>query len=116
MRRVHLHFPAVRVALEQCQLAWAEFVAVLLGIGGRDGEQRFVGGKGVLVATRRIQRIAPGEATIPGRDGAGGITRPLRTERGEVLAETRGLGGVHLGLQQRGSQHRDSQKAGIEAL
>ncbi|MNG01369.1 hypothetical protein D3C84_843460 [compost metagenome] len=65
---------AVRVALEHRQLAGCEFVFVLLGVGGGDGEQRLFIGERVSEKTPAVHGCRTGfKATVPGRNAAVGV-------------------------------------------
>lgn len=72
---------ALRVALEQRQLAIAQLVAVLLGVGRGDDEQRFLVGEGVgQEAVGRDRAGVLGQPAGPGGDAAVGVAFLLRAE------------------------------------
>ncbi|MNP23179.1 hypothetical protein D3C76_1158790 [compost metagenome] len=74
MARVDRNLVGVRVALEHRQLAGCEFVFVLLGVGGGDGEQRFFIGERVSEKTSAVHGCRTGfKATVPGRNAAVGV-------------------------------------------
>ena len=113
--RVNVEFPAVAKAREHGQLTRAELLTVLFCLRRSDAEQRLVGGIRVAIAQGRIVSIGiTGQATVPGRDSAGGITGLFGADRGQVLAETRGLGCIDLSLSQRAAQQQSAEQAGAQ--
>ncbi|MNN18901.1 hypothetical protein D3C81_1321210 [compost metagenome] len=84
---VHRNLVAVRVALEQGQLARGEFVLVLLGVGGGNHQQRFVIGEWITEKAVVQRRSAGLEATGPGRNATVGIGLFLGPQRGQGSAQ-----------------------------
>ncbi len=95
---VDRHPEAVRVGLEQRQLARGQVFPVLLQVGLVDGEQRLVRGERVRVVLARLvagRRL--GDAAGPGGNAAGGVAGLLRAQRGEARLQLRRLAGGNAG-------------------
>jgi len=88
----------VRIALQQRLHAFGKLVFMFLQIVAIDPVQQRISGERVGMMHARLVAGRCLDATGPSRNGAGGIARPLRPQRRQVLPQPRGLGAVHLGL------------------
>ncbi|MCY1362252.1 hypothetical protein D9M69_489580 [compost metagenome] len=102
---IHRNLVRAGIALEHRHLTGGQLVLVLLGVGGSDGEQRLLIGKGIAQESIGHGCCARLQTARPGRDAAVGIGFFLCTQGGQNGAQ---LVGFLLG---NGSHHAAGHKA-----